>query len=178
MQEQSMKKNDDNVGIECVVKSNNGYGRLSLGKIGDKFNINDVVYVLTESEYQSLMQLQYNDSVTAEPEPEPKREIDKELEKLLKVSLEPINETHKKQLEYKDNQLNAMNDKLNAMEHRCNQLKDKINQLSLWDMIRHKKHYDIINDFTNSIWIINKDNNKIKSADVPALTSDDQQEQD
>ena len=175
MQEQSMKKNDDNVGIECIVKSNNGYGRLSLGKLGDKFNINEVVYVLNESEYQSLMQLQDNETI---PEPEPKREIDKELEKLLEVSLKHINETHKKQLEDKDNQLNAMNDKLNAMEHRCNQLKDKINQLSLWDMIYHKKHYDIINDFTNSIWIINKDDNKLNDADVPAITTDDKQEQE
>lgn len=175
MQESEMKKNDDSIGTKFVVGKNNGYGRLSLGKLGDKFNVDDVVYVLTESEYQSLMQKNDNEVI---PEPEPKREIDKELEKLLKVSLEPIQETHKKQLEDKDNQLNAMNDKLNAMQHRCNQLKDKINQLSLWEMVWHKKHYDIINDFTNSIWIILKnDDNTINEADVPAITTDDQQEQ-
>lgn len=175
MQEQKMQKNDNNVGIECVVKSNNGYGRLSLGKLGDKFNVNDVVYVLNESEYQSLMQNQDDNVIPAETKTD--KEIDEKLDKLLEVSLKHINETHKKQLEDKDNQLNAMNDKLNAMQHRCNQLKDKINQLSLWDMIRHKKHYDIINDFTNSIWIILKNDDKLNSADVPAITGDDNQEQ-
>ena len=165
---------DDNLGMECVVKKNGDYGRLSLGKLGDKFNVNDVVYVLTKSEYQSLIQTEADNSSQAT---EPKTETDKELDKLLKVSLKHINESHKKQLEDKDNQISSMNDKLNAMEHKCNQLKDKINQLSLWDMIYHKKHYDIINDFTNSIWIINKDDNKLNDADVPAITTDDKQEQ-
>ena len=174
MQEQSMKKNDDNVGIECVVKSNNGYGRLSLGKLGDKFNINDVVYVLTESEYQSLMQNADDELI---PEPEPKREIDKELENLLEVSLKHINETHKEQLEDKDNQINQLTDKLNAMQSAFHQFNIGINQLSALDILFRKKHHQVINDFNESIWIISKEDNIINADNVPAIQEADKQEQ-
>ena len=169
-----MKKNDDNVGIECVVKSNNGYGRLSLGKLGDKFNINDVVYVLTESEYQSLMQNADDELI---PEPEPKREIDKELENLLEVSLKHINETHKEQLEDKDNQINQLTDKLNAMQSAFNQFNIGINQLSALDILFRKKHHQVINDFNDSIWIISKEDNIINADNVPAIQEADKQEQ-
>ena len=173
MQESDMKKIDNDIGMECVVKSNNGYGRLSLGKLGTKFNVNDVVYVLSESEYQSLMQSD-NDSAD---EDSIEKDINSTFENLLEISLTPIQETHKEHIKDKDNQIKQMNAKLNAMEHKCNQLKDKINQLSLWDMVLRKKHYDIINDFTNSIWIINNEDDNMLDADVPAIAGDDKQEQ-
>lgn len=168
MQEAEMKKNDDSIGIKSQVSNNGDYCRLlNLGKVGDNFNVGDVVYVLTEAEYHSLlMQSSTTDDKTTS------EDIENKFEKLLKISLEPIDKTHKEQLLYKDNQLNEKDNQLNAMQQAFIQFNTRINQLNAIDILIRKKHHKIINDFSNSIWIKAEDK-EIVNADVKQVTSKD-----
>ena len=167
MQDAELKKNDADIGLQCEVKSNNGYGRISLGKLGNKFNVNDKVYVLTDAEYHSLlMQSSTTDDRTTS------EDIENKFEKLLKISLEPIDKTHKEQLLYKDNQLNEKDNQLNAMQQAFIQFNTRINQLNAIDILFRKKHHKIINDFSNSIWIKAEDKEMV-NADVKQVTSKD-----
>ena len=168
MQEAEMKKNDNSIGIKSQVSNNGDYCRLlNLGKVGDNFNVGDVVYVLTEAEYHSLLMQSSttDDSTTSE-------DIENKFEKLLKISLEPIDKTHKEQLLYKDNQLNEKDNQLNAMQQAFIQFNTRINQLNAIDILFRKKHHKIINDFSNSIWIKAEDK-EIVNADVKQVTSKD-----
>ena len=174
MQEAELKKNDDSIGIKSQVSNNGDYCRLlNLGKVGDNFNVGDVVYVLTEAEYHSLlMQSSTTDDQTTS------EDIENKFEKLLKISLEPINKNHDKQLQDKANEIKQLKDeikelkdKINIMQSAFNQFNTKINSLSAIDILFRKKHNEIISDFSNSVWI--KNDNQTINADVQQVTSKD-----
>ena len=61
MQEQTLETSDERIGLKFIVGANGNYARISLGKLGDNFNVNDEVYVLSISEHQKLLQ-QLNDA--------------------------------------------------------------------------------------------------------------------
>ena len=97
------------------------------------------------------------------------KELDKELKNLLEVSLKPINETHKEQLEDKDNQIKQLNNRLNAMQSAFNHFITKINSLNTIDILFRKKHNQVINDFIDSI-VIPANEDKIVNADVKQIS--------
>ena len=168
-----------------VVKMYSNRQRVDLNK-KDGFNAGEEIILMSKSEYDNLKHRLFdldNKLVTAESEnkilkdrndtitgaiQESKKQLDIELEKLLEVSLKPINETHKKQLADKDHQIKELTDKLNTIQGAFSQFITKINSLNAIDFLFRKKHNQVINDFSNSVWITTgKD--KIVNADVKSI---------
>ena len=172
--------------ITKVVKMYSKRMRIDLSK-KDGFNADEEIILMSKAEYEDLKnQLFRLDSqlVTAESEnkilkdrnnafaeaiQESDKKIDKELEKLLEVSLKPINETHKEQLEDKDNKIEQLTDKVNAMQSAFNHFNTKINSLSALDILFRKKHNEVISDFIDSITITAKDK-QIVNTDVKQIS--------
>ena len=147
----------------------------------DGFKAGDSVILLTEQEYQEIQDkintLTDELNKTCNKLETMETQSDNFEDMMEKVTI-PIQETHREQIKDKDNQIKQLTNELNTLKKVCSQFKDKINQLSVMDMVFRKKHHQIVNDFTDSLWIINKDDAIIDTADVPAITGDAQQEQD
>ena len=153
----------------------------------DGFNPGDKVVVIPVQEYEDLNQnisdlqgrlrsvkndneiLKQRQQAFNEAIKESEKQLDTELEKLLEVSLKPINETHEKQLEDKDSQIEQLTDKLNGMQSAFHHFTTKINSLNAIDIIFRKKHNEVISDFIDSITITGKENNML-NADVKQIT--------
>ena len=180
--------------IRKVVKMYSNRMRIDLNK-KDGLNANEDVIIMPVEEYEKLKQelfnredkiialtkeneiiQQRNDSIMESIQTS-KQDNKKEFEEMLEITLKPINETHKEQLEDKDNQINQLTDKLNAMQSAFHQFNIGINQLSALDILFRKKHHQVINDFNESIWIIGKEDNIINADNVPAIQEADKQEQ-
>ena len=100
-----------------------------------------------------------------------KKTKDAELKELLEVSLTPIRETHKEQLEDKDQQIKALSDKIDLMQTSFHKFTTMINSLSAIDVLFRKKHNEIITDFIESVWV--KSDDPILDTDVKKVTSKD-----
>ena len=170
--------------ITKTVKEYSNRKRIDLNK-KDGFNAGEDIILMSSAEYDDLQsQIKeyenlYNETKTnlnnlINQQETQQKNIDLMIEKVSSN----IDKSYEKILQDKDNQIKRLTIQVTALNEICSQFKDKINQLSLWDMVVRKKHYDIVNDFTKSIWIINKDDDNIINADeVPAITDDSKQEQ-
>ena len=172
--------------IRKVVKMYSNRMRIDLNK-KDGLNANEDVIIMPVEEYEKLKQelfnredkiialtkeneiiQQRNDSIMESIQTS-KQENEKEFEKMLEITLKPINETHKEQLEDKDNQINQLTDRLNAMQSAFNHFITKINSLNTIDILFRKKHNQVINDFIDSI-VIPANEDKIVNADVKQIS--------
>lgn len=76
MQEQTIETSDERIGLKFIVGANGNYARISVGKIGDNFNVNDEVYVLTASEHSDYLQQKKNNAEYLEKINQLQQEID------------------------------------------------------------------------------------------------------
>ncbi len=165
-----------------TVKEYSKRQRINLSK-SDGFKDDETIVILSTQEYEKLQSEILNREseilkVTKETELYKKRfedilksynkqqkELDTKVEKLLEVSLKPINETHKKQLEDKNKQINELTNQINTMIGAFNQFNIRINTLTTLDILFRKKHIEIISDFNESITLVNN-SNPIVNADI------------
>ena len=52
---QKLETSDERIGLKFIVGANGNYARISVGKLGDNFNVSDEVYVLTASEHKNVL---------------------------------------------------------------------------------------------------------------------------
>ena len=150
----------------------------------DGFNPGDEVVLLTKSEYENLKAELFNrenkisyleqenkivtqrsDAIMESIE-KSKKDMDTELDKLLKISLKHINETNDKQLADKDRQIEQLTGKLDSIRTAFDIFITNINALK-WHHYIRGKHAEVITDFISSIKIKNDD--QTLDADVNQL---------
>lgn len=113
MQEQTIELSDERIGIKYVVGANGNYARISLGKLGDKFNKNDEVIVLTISEHQKLLQQIKNaDNYLIKM-----NQLENEINDADIRTLKKDNEDLQKQIKNKNNSINTF--KTNSVKNKA-----------------------------------------------------------
>lgn len=172
-----------------IIKEYSNRQRINLTN-EDNFITGEQVYIFTEEEhhqqeeYISQLQLKLttvqNECEVYKNRAETFEEVIKEsktqtvqLEEIIKETLSPIEEHYKKEIKKKEDIISELNAKIEKIQVAFHQFNTRINQLSTLDIWLRKKHHQVINEFTNSVWIISKEDNIIDTEDVPAIPEAD-----
>ena len=149
MQEQTLEKSDETIGIKSIVKKNGDYARISVGKLGDHFNVNDEVYVLTPSEHSQYLQLRKD----AENYIAKINQLEFEINNAEIRTLKKDNEDLKRQIKNKDNSINT---------YKTNSVKNKAKIEDLQHKVDNYKK--TLADKDATITSLTSENNKLKFA--------------
>ena len=136
--------------ISKEVKDYSGRLRININK-NDGLNPGDNVVLILESDYQKLQA----EKETLSSKVEMLEHERTNLEELVNITLNPIHEHYKSELEKKDNIIKAKDDELNNMLSRSIlpfSATTSISGLSFIDLVRGK-HKNVINDFHDRIWV-------------------------
>lgn len=133
--------------ISKEVKDYSGRLRININK-NDGLNPGDNVVLILESDYQKLQA----EKETLSSKVEMLEHERTNLEELVNITLNPIHEHYKSELEKKDNIIKAKDGELNNIKAILNKFTTSISGLSFIDLVRGK-HKNVINDFHDRIWV-------------------------
>lgn len=161
MQEQTLEKSDETIGIKTIVKSNGDYTRISVGKIGEHFDVNDEVYVLSPAEHSQYLQLKKD----AENYLAKINQLEFEINDADIRTLKKDNEDLKRQIKNKNNSINT---------YKTNSVKSKATIENLQETIQqHKKTIDELKEHNDAI--ANQLDNSADASEIEDLQKENQQ---
>ena len=166
---------------KMIVKTIKEYSkrqRIDLKK-SDGFTPGEDVVLIPVQQYDeikgTILELQNNLSAK-DNEIQMLQSQEQNLKEIIEDVTNPIYEKHQKELEKKDKQIDELMLQIKALQKLSSTYSIRMSGLSAIDILFRKKHKDLIDDFNNSIWIINQDN-QIEDVDLKKLPGNDDNEQ-
>ena len=157
---------DRQYGIPKEVKNYSGRLRINITS-KDGLEPGDNVILMLEAEYDKLL----NDKQMLSSQVDMLQHERQNLEDLIEVTLNPIHQHYKEEMEKKDNIISSKNAELNSIKAVLNKFTTSLSGLSFIDVVRGK-HKNLINDFHDSIWV-NVPMDQVKNVDTLPGTNDE-----
>lgn len=163
--------------ITKEVKEYSNRQRINLNK-NDGFTPGDTVVIMTAKEYdkfkEDILDLT-NQLRKTENKLNNIQEQQDNLEEMIDKVTNPIHQTYQKQLNDKDNEIKQIVNDLNSLKKICTQFNIDVMGLSAIDILFRSKHKKLVNEFNNSIWIIDQDK-QVENIDLKKLPGNDDNE--